>query len=202
MTAATAKTFAEFVRTTTQGHGARVCLHRRSAHGGAPVTYAQLGRDVATLAQALLALGVGRGDRVGLIAENRYEWLLADLALASVGAIDVPRGSDTAPGELLQILAHAGCRFAFVDNDKIAHELEQVRGQLPELERTFVLAETTQHPGALALGALLDLGAKADPGALRARQQAIEPDDLLTIVYTSGTTSEPKGVMLSHANIL
>ena len=78
----------------------RIFLPRRRAQSAEPVSFGRLGDDVDRLAVALLDLGLRRGDRVGLIAENRYEWLLVDLALASVGAVDVPRGSDTTPTEV------------------------------------------------------------------------------------------------------
>ncbi|MBM4059818.1 MAG: long-chain fatty acid--CoA ligase [Planctomycetes bacterium] len=187
-----------------QARGQRVFLPRRGAHSATPVTFAQLRADVDALATALLDLGIRRGDRVGLIAENRYEWLLADLATVSLGAIDVPRGSDTSPLERNFILNHSGCRLAFVEDDRVARELVVGAGELPRLERIVVLQERSALPNVLALGELLRSGAAADAARsrLQAARDAVAPGDLLTIVYTSGTTADPKGVMLTHHNVL
>ena len=188
-----------------RNHGERTFLPRRRAQVHEPITFSHLAAETDALALALLDLGLQRGDRVGLIAENRYECLLIDLALASIGAVDVPRGSDTSPVEMQFILQHSGCRFAFADEDRIAQELLARRKDLPALERVVVMQDTTAVPGALALGDLLRQGAAALPtgrSRLAAARSAVLPDDLLTIVYTSGTTAEPKGVMLSHQNVL
>jgi long-chain acyl-CoA synthetase len=198
-------TFPQLLQHSGQHHRDRVFLPRRSARVHEPITFATLQADVDALATALLDVGVARGDRVGLIAENRYEWLLVDQALASIGAISVPRGSDTAPRELQFILQHSGCRWAFVDNELLAKELVAVAPALPELRELAVMQDRTALDGVRALGDLVRAGhaARARAAAvLEAARAAVVPDDLLTIVYTSGTTAEPKGVMLTHANVL
>jgi long-chain acyl-CoA synthetase len=186
-------------------HGERTFLPRRRANSVEPIRFAQLASDVDALAAALLQLGVHRGDRIGLIAENRYEWLLIDLAIASLGAVDVPRGSDTAPRELQFIMQHSGSRLVFAEDDRVASELLAMRGALPQLERVVVMQDRTALPEALALGDLLRSGATAaaaKPEVLATARAAVRHDDLLTIVYTSGTTADPKGVMLTHGNVL
>lgn len=203
MAAAPPPTFPRLLDDHVRLHGDRVFLPRRHALVHEPVTFAQLCRDVDALAAALLDLGVGHGDRIGLIAENRYEWLLVDLAIVSIGAIDVPRGSDTAPAEVAFILAHSGARFCFCEDDRTAREVLAHRDQLPALERLLVMADKTAVEGAFSLGDLLRAGAAArSRDRLAAARSRVQPDDLLTIVYTSGTTAEPKGVMLSHRNVL
>lgn len=199
------QTFPELLEHWVRGHGDEVFLPRRSARRHEPVTFAQLAADVDRLSAALLSLGIGRGDRVGLLAENRYEWLLCDLGTTGIGAIDVPRGSDTSPAEMLFILQHSGCRLAFVEDEATARTLLAHRRELPELEHVVVMADTTAVDGARALGELLRLGERwlgGDRARLAAATAAVRSDDLLTIVYTSGTTAEPKGVMLTHGNVL
>jgi long-chain acyl-CoA synthetase len=198
-------TFPELLEQCARPHGQRVFLPRRRAQVDEPITFAGLLADIDALATALLQLGIGRGDRVGLIAENRSEWLVVDQALASIGAIDVPRGSDTSPRELQFILRHSGCRAVFADDDKTARELLAMRGELPDLERVLVMQDHTDLPDVLALGDLLRQGHAAANSAsttLRSARAAVHPDDLLTIVYTSGTTADPKGVMLTHQSVL
>jgi long-chain acyl-CoA synthetase len=198
-------TFPQLLEQCTFPHGDRIFLPRRRAQVDESVTFAGLLADIDALAIALLQLGLGRGDRIGLIAENRSEWLLVDQALASIGAIDVPRGADTSPQELQFILRHSGCRAAFADDDRTARELHSMRSALPGLERIVVMQDHTEVPSTLALGDLLRQGhaqRSAQADRLRAARAEVRPDDLLTIVYTSGTTAEPKGVMLTHQNVL
>ena len=186
-----------------RGHAERVFLPRRRAQSTEAITFGYLAEDVDRLAAALLELGVRRGDRVGLIAENRYEWLLVDLALASIGAIDVPRGCDTTPAEIEFILRHSGCRFAFADDERTFGELETLRGRVAGLGATVLMQTEGERDG--TLGALLRRGEellRTRRPDLAAARAAVQADDLLTIVYTSGTTSDPKGVMLTHGNVL
>jgi len=190
---------------TARRHAERTFLPRRRAQSAEPVSFGRLGEDVDRLATALLDLGVRRGDRVGLIAENRYEWLLIDLALASIGAVDVPRGADTSPTEMHFILRHSGCRLAFVDDDRVGRELLAADDALPQLERIVVMQDRSELPPATTLARLLERGGELLPARqpqLAAARAAVQPTDLLTIVYTSGTTAEPKGVMLTHDNVL
>ncbi|MGB3970175.1 MAG: AMP-binding protein, partial [Planctomycetota bacterium] len=198
-------TFPELLSQRVRRHGERVFLPRRAASTHEPVTFASLLADVEALADALLEFGFARGDRVAVVAENRYEWLLVDQALASTGIVSVPRGSDTSPRELAFILRHSGCRAAFAEDDRVARELLVLRGELPLLGQVIVMQDTTAVAGALALGDLVRAGraGRREPHErLAAARAAVQADDLLTIVYTSGTTAEPKGVMLTHANVL
>lgn len=199
------RTFPELVDTIVRQHGDRLFLPRRRARVDSPVTFRQLVGDVEQLAAGLLSLGIARGDRVGLLGENRYEWLLADLGTTFCGAVDVPRGSDTSPGEMAFILQHSGCRTAFAEDEATAAALRGHRDRLPALEHVVVLADETGLEGVLTLPALMARGRallENEPSRLPAATAAVQPDDLLTLVYTSGTTAEPKGVMLTHHNVL
>jgi len=183
--------------------GDRVFLPRRHAQSEEPITFARLADDIDSLSSALLDLGICRGDRIGVIAENRYEWLLVDQACANIGAVDVPRGTDTSLVELQFILRHSGCRIVFVDNDRIARELQTRAADLPALETIVVMQDRTELAGARSLGDLQRSGAAAKAAPrLQVAREAVQADDLLTIVYTSGTTADPKGVMLTHNNVL
>ena len=198
-------TFPQLFEQSVGPRGDRVFLPRRSARDHSPITFGRIAQDVDFLATALLDLGLSRGDHVGLIAENRYEWLLVDLTMTGLGIVDVPRGSDTTPTELQFILAHSGCCAAFAEDDKVARELIAMQPQLPKLRHIIVMADRTAVEGAITLQDLLTTGASkrdalAEP--LRQARAAVQHDDLLTIVYTSGTTAEPKGVMLTHDNVL
>ena len=199
------ETFAELLDRYVRGHGERVFLPRRRARVVEPVTFRRLVDDVELVAAGLVALGLQRGDRVGLLGENRYEWLLADLGSAHLGGIDVPRGSDTSPAETVFILRHSGSRVTFVEDDRTAQAVQAKRTELPALRYVITLTPATAVAGVMTLPELMERGRQflaADRGRLRSLAAAVRPDDLLTIVYTSGTTAEPKGVMLTHRNVL
>ena len=198
-------TFPQLLDQLVRDRGDRVFLPRRTAQDHSPISFGRIASDVDALAAALLDLGLKRGDHVGLVAENRYEWLLIDLAMASLGVVDVPRGVDTTPTELQFILEHSGSCAAFAENEKVAADLVAMQQALPDLRHVIVMADETSVDGALALGDLVQKGAalmQSSGEALQAARAAVDPEDLLTIVYTSGTTAEPKGVMLSHRNVL
>ena len=161
------------------------------------------------LSLGLEALGVGRGDRVVIMSESRPEWLVADLAILTRGAVTVPVYSTLTAAQARYIVADAGARLAFVSTPEQLEKLQRVRHELPALE-----AIVTFDAGATASPAVLTLDAAAARGharlmgewgvgrEFRDRTREIRPADLATIIYTSGTTGEPKGVMLSHANLL
>lgn len=198
-------TFPSMVKRSAMLFGERVFLPRRHSRGGEPVTFRQLASDVERLAAGLVARGIGHGDRVGLMSENRYEWLLADLATMFFGAIDVPRGVDTAPAEMRFILEHSGCRCVFVENDDVAREMVHEQQHLPQLQTIFSLQETSAVPGVIALPELLaqgDAWLAVNPQGVELLSERVGPQDVATIVYTSGTTEDPKGVVLTHDNIL
>ncbi len=194
------RTFPALLDHVAQAFAERSFVARRDSQGGGPVTSRELREDVRRLAGGLLALGLRPGDRVALIAENSYRWILADLAITYVGMVDVPRGVDTAPGELVEILRHAGCRLALAATDQAAAELMRLKPELPALETICSLRKSTEVDGVLTRPELM-AGGEARDGEVAEASAAVRPEDLMTLVYTSGTTAEPKGVMLSHQNI-
>jgi long-chain acyl-CoA synthetase len=194
------QTFPALVDQVCRSFGERVFLARRDSQGGGSVTYRELVGEVRRLAAGLLALGLRPGDRIAILAGNGYRWILADLATTYAGMVDVPRGADTAPAELLGILGHAGCRLALAEDDCCARELVRLQPQLPELSFVGSLRNTTELDGVLTLPEIM---ARGEPhlAELAEISANVRPADLMTLVYTSGTTAEPKGVMLSHHNI-
>jgi len=163
-------------------------------------------RDVAL---GLASLGVSRGDRVAIVSESRPEWLLADLAIQSLGAVTVPIYSTLTPAQTAYIARDAGARVAFVSSAEQLEKLQRVRHELPALEAILPFEDVdAASPSIVTLAGVATRGHArmiAEWGVARAfRDQArtVRPADLATIIYTSGTTGEPKGVMLSHANLI
>jgi long-chain acyl-CoA synthetase len=156
-------------------------------------------------AAALIEADIAPGDRVGLLSENRVEWLVADMAILSAGAVTVSPHAPLTARQVHYQLHDAGVRWAIVSNAEQLAKLQQVRDELPNL-RAVVAFERAQPQAAIASwDAFLHAGwaALRRVGAELARREAtIGPDDLATIMYTSGTTGNPKGVMLTHGNLL
>lgn len=163
-------------------------------------------RDVAL---ALESLGVAAGDRVAIVSESRPEWLIVDLAILALGAVTVPVYSTVAAGQARYIVQDAGARIAFVSTADQLEKLQSVRHQLPALEAIVVFdPPPAESASVMPFSAILERGHArmvAEWGVARAfrdRARHVRPDQLATIIYTSGTTGEPKGVMLSHANLV
>jgi len=180
----------------------RAVLLRRSPREEGTVTFRDLEETSRRVAGALHGLGLRKGDRVGLVSENRWEWLAADFACARLGLPDVPRGGESPPAEIRFVLRHSGAKLVFVDRVERARELFSGSDRPPDL-RKLVLFDGGALPDLPGLDVLRfgDLAGRAAPD-LSAEEARVGPDDLLTIVYTSGTTADPKGVMLAHGNVL
>ncbi|AEJ61811.1 AMP-dependent synthetase and ligase [Spirochaeta thermophila DSM 6578] len=189
-----------------------VAQYVRQPEGGfTPITYRQLLEDVLTCAAGFAALGVGKGDLVALISENRREWLLADMGLLFLGAADVPRGCDVTEKELEHILLTAECSIGVFENIsqlKKALASERIRTQLKTailFDMPAQIERETAGITVLSFSALMERGTQALPGMRDHILTAVEElpaEALATVIFTSGTTGLPKGVMLSHGNFL
>ena len=161
---------------------------------------------VKNVALGLAALGVRPGDRIALLSENRPEWSIADLAILSLGAINVPIYTTQALDQVDYILSDSGARAIFISNQRLYKHVKPVLDKRPLEHLIFFeedVAEDIDH--GFALTGLEQKGRELDqgrPGAFDAYLHAVRAEDLATIIYTSGTTGEPKGVMLTHNNFM
>ena len=162
----------------------------------------QFFQKTAAIASALEELGIRAGDRVMLLADNRPEWHMVDLALADLRAVSVPIYATLLPHQIQYQVKDAGAVAAIVENaDQMAKFLE-VQPACPELAHLIQIEGKTAE-GVLPLDRLIEPHGGPDVGELFwKRAESVTEDDLLTLIYTSGTTGSPKGVMLTHKNLV
>jgi long-chain acyl-CoA synthetase len=178
-----------------------------------PTTFSQLYEEVKAFAAGLRELGIKRGDHVGLISDNRKQWLVSDLAVLCLGASDVPRGRDAMPHELSYILSQTSCEVCFAENEEQLAKIALLHDDLPDLKHFIVLDPTYEKSQKTTYGVQIHTFAEvmengrsqiSEHGeqAILDEIEAGSSDDIATIIFTSGTTGEPKGVMLTHNNFL
>ena len=199
------------------GRGDTVIWRWQDKDGGwKPITSAEMYGRVRALAGALAGWGVGKGDRVVLLSENRWEWPVTDFAVLALGAVDVPLYLTLTAEQVGYMLRDSGAKVAVVSNRE-QYEKVVAAGELPELEHVVVMdgweelaaegqkqipfgndKQNTTWMAEVLAGAA---GMEARDAEFDAKARAVKPEDLATIIYTSGTTGEPKGVMLTHGNL-
>jgi long-chain acyl-CoA synthetase len=161
--------------------------------------------QVTACAAALVHAGIAPGDRVSVFAENRIEWLVADMGMLVAGAVHVPLHAPLTGPQARYQLADAGVSWIFVSTAAQYAKLRQIRAELPGLRGIVVFDDHPTDGETVAWHAFLQMGRKvraAESAELQRRQAALTADSLATIMYTSGTTGNPKGVMLTQGNLL
>jgi long-chain acyl-CoA synthetase len=159
---------------------------------------------VEELSLGLQELGVAKGDKVAILAENRPEWAFADLATLALGAADAPIYSTLTPPQVLYILNDSESKVLFVSNAAQAAKVAEVRSRAQHLQHVIRM-DPAPIEGTLLIDEVRARGRTAlakDKDAVRRRAAEVQPEDLATLIYTSGTTGDPKGVMLTHWNLV
>ncbi len=167
------------------------------------VSWQEFGDRVSVLAAGLLALGVSSENRVGILCNTRYEWILADMAVMRSGGATTTVYPTTLAEDVAYILADSDTQVVFAENAEQVDKLATVRDQMPSLRAVVVIDGEGDGDWVLSLGELEDRGRahlKEHPGSVDEATYAIQPDHLATLIYTSGTTGRPKGVELLHRN--
>jgi long-chain acyl-CoA synthetase len=164
----------------------------------------EIRRTVEELSLGLEALGVQKGDRVAILSENRPEWAYADMAALCAGGIVVTIYPSLSSTQVLYVLKDSGAKAVVVSNAAQAAKIEAIRSQAPDL-RHVILMDDGEVGGTVGLKAVCEQGRRVlekEPGTVRRRAAERAEGDVATIIYTSGTTGEPKGVMLTHGNLV
>ncbi len=189
-----------------EGRAARFAAREACTCGESALSYGGLRDRAAAVAAGLMELcNVRTGDRLVLLSGNRIEWLQVSLAIQGAAAVEVPCRPDLGEYELLALLRATEATVALVEQSQTAELLLAHGRDLPSLRRVVVLEAEAVPPRALALDQLERTGRErlqADPGMVLRRQWQLNADSPAAIIHTSGTTAEPKAVLISHANLL
>jgi long-chain acyl-CoA synthetase len=169
------------------------------------ISWSEYREETLAAAAALVDSGIAKGDRVGLVSENRPEWLEADMAIMTAGAVNVPLHAGIPAAGVTRLMADAGVNWIIVSTSAQLAKAQEARRDLPDLKGIVVLDRSAAGPGVESWSGFLQRGRRVLPSVterLRNLEQSLGADDLATIMYTSGTTGVPKGVMLTHGNLL
>jgi long-chain acyl-CoA synthetase len=171
-----------------------------------PISSDEMLRRVHSIAAGLYSMGVRRGDRVALLSDSRPEWTLTDAGCLFVGAVDVPIYPTLTPPQVRYILKDSGSRILVVSTHQKFLEVQEILGECPEVEQVVFFDGTAVNTSeGITLAELEKRGrilVTEQPNLIDDLAHQTTPDQLATIIYTSGTTGEPKGVMLTHSNLI
>jgi long-chain acyl-CoA synthetase len=198
------RTIIELFETSVEKFADKVYLWEKRNGSYEGITYRETRNEVLRFAAGLLKLGLKKGERIGLISEGRNAWIISELGILYAGGINVPLSVKLDAGsELAFRLKHSGARMLIVSRNQ-AGKAEEIREQLPELEYIIYLdGKKEKQKGDIDFQEILALGDQLlneTPELLEQSWKSVQPDDVANISYTSGTTADPKGIMLSQLN--
>ncbi|MFC4001083.1 AMP-dependent synthetase/ligase [Prauserella oleivorans] len=196
-TVADDENMSDVVWANAERFGDTVSFRRQVDGSWRDVTAREFAAEVLAVAKGLVKSGIGQGDRVGLMSKTRYEWTLIDFAIWAAGAVTVPIYETSSAEQVHWILSDSGAKAVIVETAAHTATLGEVRDRLPELNDAWQIEGDKP-----AVEALSTLGAGVGDDEIHTRRRAVRADDPATVVYTSGTTGRPKGVVLTHRNLL
>jgi long-chain acyl-CoA synthetase len=204
--------FIEFFEQITSNYSDKPAISFKENDKYYTISGNKLRELVYAAAQSLEKLGIKYGEKAAIISENRFEWVVADFACIILGVVTVPVYTTMTSSQIKYILSHSGCRICFVSTQIIANKIASIKNELPELKEVICFNEPNNSDiKVISFKKLIssdvsegnsDYNITSAIKYLKEKSINIKPDDLLTIIYTSGTTGIPKGVCLTHKNIL
>jgi long-chain acyl-CoA synthetase len=194
------RTIADLMALAADKHAERVAVRHKRGDTWEDVTFAQVGEIVREIGLGLIDLGIEPGDRVAILCTTRPEWSYASFAISTAGAVVVPIYPTNSPEECEWVAGNSESVAVVCEDAEQAAKIVEVRDRLGALRRVIVIDPDGDTGDAVALDDVRERGRARDAGELRARSEAIGPEDPYTFIYTSGTTGPPKGCVLSHGN--
>ncbi len=193
-------------RNRVQKYGSRPALMVKREGSYQPISWAEWYAQVAAFGSGLRQLGIGPGDKVAILANNRPEWLVADLAILGLGAVSVPIYVTSTPDQIAFILRDAGCAAIIIEDQDQWQKIGGIKNRLTDL-RAIIQIDPPEAPAhsRFLFQQVQSSGretSRSDRSFPASWESSSPPEDICTIVYTSGTTGPPKGVLLTHENIL
>ena len=200
------KTLVEMFQQVVQKYGMKTSLMQKVEGEFKGFSYAEFGERVKNLALGLASLGITHSDRVALMSENRPEWAISDFGILSLGATNVPIYPTITPQQIEYILKDSGTRMIIVSTPELLEKILEIFDNLPALQKVICMDRPeVEKDFILMFDQLYEMGKtfeKDHPDHFENAIKTVMPDDLCGIIYTSGTTGAPKGVMLTHNNLL
>lgn len=199
-----AQTIIERFQERVRQHPDRVALRYKAGGAWKDITWRAYGDGVTAVGKSLLALGVGHGDKMSLLSKNRPEWHIADLGCMSIGCATAPIYVTNSPDQVRHVVDDSDSKVIVLEDNEQLEKVLKVREQLPKLEKVVVIegyAGDADKDLVMSWDDFIGLGKEIDDAGWQEAVAKTTPDDLATFVYTSGTTGNPKGVMLTHGNI-
>ncbi|MBT6005276.1 MAG: acyl--CoA ligase, partial [Prolixibacteraceae bacterium] len=197
------KTIIELFETTVANYPDNIYLWEKKNGKYQGTTYKETREQVIKLAAGLVEMGFKKGDRAGLVADGRNDWIISELGMLYAGGINVPLSIRLENNELAFRLNHSGSSYIFVSKQH-APRIEAIRNELPELKKViYIDGKENLGENDFDYQKILKNGEKnlkTNAEKYEAIWENIQPNDLANISYTSGTTADPKGIMLSHLN--
>ena len=197
-------TIIDFVEKYTREYASHVFLREKPADHWTETTFEQTRLEAYRVAAGLMSLGINKGDRISLLSEGRNLWVIGELGILYAGAVNVPLSIKLEEGsDLVFRIRHSDSRFVMVSGSQLP-KIRRIVSELSALEKVIVFDEIEdRRDNEITMSEVLALGdafLKEHPGELEARYRSIGPDDYANISYTSGTTADPKGILLTHRN--
>jgi long-chain acyl-CoA synthetase len=200
------QTLPELIFKRTAGFNKPDCLMVKRDGNYVNISGSEVVENVEWVAAALITWGLQKGDRVGLLSENRPEWAYADLGILSAAGITVPIYGTLPAVQIEYIIKDSQMQILFVSDEAQLNKILEIRKNLPQIRKIIVFDAPASLPeGTVMFSSVLAEGrevAKKNPSLVRDRAATVQPDDVFSIIYTSGTTGEPKGVMLTNRNVM
>jgi long-chain acyl-CoA synthetase len=198
------QTIIELFEESVRKYGNNILMLEKKHSEYEGTTYSDIRKSVIEFSAGLMSLGIERGDRVALLSEGRNEWVISELAILYAGAINIPLSVKLGDASEIRFrMGHSGARFIIISGSH-AHKIRELKNELPDLEKVILLDRMDKtEPGYTSYGEVCDRGKaflEKSSDEFNNRWRSVKGDDYANICYTSGTTADPKGIILSHRN--